>query len=240
MIGLPSVAQDLSHSKSSFTSIESIRSSSTEYETSGYFELSSEEWERHQQLVSELRKYLSDATISPLEVLGIHAEDAFTRREYARRWARIVYEDTQRILEFQRDFDAAMKILVADQPLIDMSRLPSRAAAPEIVPTDRLLLFVTLNCYLCSLAIETILDHLESFKAVDVYFTDITHGDETPIQTWASDHGLDQSLVEAGKITLNFDDGTLEEIYPRANNVPVLLRLRNGIPSPVSLSELKN
>ena len=129
---------------------------------------------------------------------------------------------------------------MADQPLIDVSRLPSRMAAPEIVATDRLLLFVTLDCYLCSVAIETILNHLESFKAVDVYFTDITHGDQTSIQTWASNHGLDPSLVEAGKITLNYDNGTLEDVYPRANNVPVLLRLRNGIPSPVSLSELKN
>lgn len=235
-----SFAQDVSRSTPSFTSIESTSSSSTAYDTSNHLELSSDEWDRHEQLVSELRKYLSNSNISPLEVLGIHAEDAATRREYAKRWARIVYEDTQRVLEFQRDFDAAMRELVADQPLIDVSRLPSRMAAPEIVSTDRLLLFVTLDCYLCSIAIETILKHLETFKAVDVYFTDITYGDETLIQTWASDHGLDPSLVEAGKITLNYDNGTLEEIYPRANNVPVLLRLRNGIPSPVSLSELKN
>ena len=240
MAGQVGVSQDLSRSKHSFTAMEPIRSSSTAHEVSSHIELSAEEWELHDRFVSELRKYLSDSNISPLEVLGIHAEDAMTRREYARRWARIVYEDTQRVLAFQREFDAAMKELVANQPLIDMSRLPSRTATPELVSTDRLLLFVTPDCHLCSIATETILNHLDSFKAVDVYFTDIAFDDETSIQTWASEHALDPSLVEAGKVTLNFDNGTLEQIYPRATNVPVLLRLRKGIPSPVSLSALKN
>lgn len=233
-------AQEVSESHNSQTTITPLKNLAVSNERMQLLELSDQEWERHATLISQFRRYLSDASISPLEVLGIHAEDQISRRQYARRWARIVYEDTQRVLAFQREFDAAMKELVADQPLIDVSKLPSHSDAPELLPTDRLLLFVSQDCYLCSVAIETIVGHLVSFEAVDVYFTDVSRHDETPIQTWALDHELDASLVDSGKITLNFDNGTLERIYPRAREVPVLLRLRNGIVSPVSLSALNN
>lgn len=240
ILEIHALAQEVSESHHAHTTITSLQNFAVSDKHVQTLELSGEEWERHATLLSQFRKYLSDSSISPLEVLGIHADDRVSRRQYARRWARIVYEDTKRVLAFQREFDAAMKELVADQPLIDVSKLPSQSDAPEILSTDRLLLFVSLNCFLCSVAIETIAEHLESVESVDIYFTDIPRHDETPIQTWALDHDLDASLVDAGKITLNFDDGTLERIYPRAREVPVLLRLRNGIVSPVSLSALTN
>ena len=86
-----------------------------------------------------IRGSISPSTISPIEVLGIHARDEAERRRYAEEWARIMYEDAGRILAFQQAYDEAVKRLYPHQPLIDVSRLPGKSAEkPEHQATDRL------------------------------------------------------------------------------------------------------
>ena len=207
-------------------------------ERSDLLNLSPEEWEEHQHLVQNLRQYLSDESISPLEVLGIHAPTTQKRSEYAKRWAQIVYEDTQRVLMFQHAFDQAMEELIGNQPLIDVQKLPSKSDSQAILKTDRILLFVEIDCFLCSDAIGSILERLDIAAGLDIYF--VNQADEADIGLWANQHGINPLDVEQGRVTLNMDLGTLERVYPRAGQVPVLLRLRDGIPSPISLAELGN
>ena len=89
-----------------------------------------------------IRGSISPSTISPIEVLGIHARDEAERQRYAEAWARIMYEDAGRILAFQQAYDAAVKRLYPNQPLIDVSRLPGKSAeTTEFQSTDRLLFF---------------------------------------------------------------------------------------------------
>ena len=45
--------------------------------------LSATEWQRYQQLMQGIRGSVSPATISPIEVLGLHARDSDERRRYA-------------------------------------------------------------------------------------------------------------------------------------------------------------
>ena len=71
-----------------------------------------------------IRGSISPSTISPIEVLGIHAEDAVERDRYAETWARMMREDVARILAFQHAYDEAGRRLFPGEQLIDPNRLP--------------------------------------------------------------------------------------------------------------------
>ena len=51
------------------------------------WDLSDTEWRRYRSLMDGIRGSISPATLSPIEVLGIHARDEAERRRYAERWA---------------------------------------------------------------------------------------------------------------------------------------------------------
>ena len=77
--------------------------------------LSEVEWQRYRQLMQGIRGSISPETISPIEVLGIHARDEAERQRYADAWARALHEDVDRILAFQRAYDAAGKRLYPNE-----------------------------------------------------------------------------------------------------------------------------
>ncbi|MES9958701.1 MAG: hypothetical protein ABW086_16785 [Sedimenticola sp.] len=93
--------------------------------------LTETEWRRYKQLMQGIRGSISPATISPIEVLGIHARDDAERQRYAEVWAHAMVEDAGRILAFQRAYDAATKRLYPNMPLIDISRLPDKTKAKK-------------------------------------------------------------------------------------------------------------
>ena len=93
-------------------------------------------------LMQGIRGSISPETISPIEVLGIHARDEAERQRYADAWARALHEDVDRILAFQRAYDAAGKRLYPNEPLIDVDQLPVKAEATSVFQSsDRLLFF---------------------------------------------------------------------------------------------------
>ena len=51
------------------------------------WDLSETEWQRYQQLMQGIRSSISPSTISPIEVLGIHARDEAELQRYAEEWA---------------------------------------------------------------------------------------------------------------------------------------------------------
>ncbi|MCP4735247.1 MAG: TIGR03759 family integrating conjugative element protein, partial [Bosea sp.] len=109
--------------------------------------LSETEWRRYQSLMQGIRGSVSPATISPLEVLGIHARDEAERRRYAELWAEAMWEDAERILAFQRAYVEAGRRLYPDVPLIDSSRLPEKdKQTTSLGPQDRVLFFTRPDC----------------------------------------------------------------------------------------------
>ena len=54
----------------------------------GQWNLNETEWTRYQTLMRGVRGSVSPATLSPIEVLGIHAQTEAERKDYARRWAK--------------------------------------------------------------------------------------------------------------------------------------------------------
>ena len=131
---------DASHSPQTGTiRIETVRTDQTALSRSDRaraqtWGLSETEWRRYRSLMQGIRGSVSPETISPIEVLGIHARDDAERRRYAELWAQAMWEDAERILAFQRAYVEAGRRLYPGVPLIDPSRLtekrrPDRRAA---------------------------------------------------------------------------------------------------------------
>lgn len=84
--------------------------------------LTVDEIARYQALMRGYRGAVSVSNISPVEVLGIHARDDAERRRYAELLARIMVEDAQRVLAFERERIAAMDRLYPNLKVMDVGR----------------------------------------------------------------------------------------------------------------------
>ncbi|MCY3859294.1 MAG: TIGR03759 family integrating conjugative element protein [Gammaproteobacteria bacterium] len=211
----------------------------TELLDESHWQLDSKELERVEVLREGFRRYISDRQISPLEILGIHARTDAERRRYARRWAAMMVEDAERVLAFQRAYDAAVSELLADQPLIDLAHLPVRVdSTPSFLPTDRLAVFVELGCEICEEILKRALRVGSRIAGVDVYVLGLEKDDKPALHAWANRQGIPPMAVHAKRITLNFDEGLLERVHPRAVDLPVVMRRRGDRLDPIDPWEL--
>ena len=202
-------------------------SATIDAESSDFWGLDQTEWLRYRELKSGVRAHLSVDTISPLEVLGIHAKSEFERKKYARQWARIVYEDAKRVLEFQRVFDDAMHAITQEEPLIDIVRLPHGTSKTQTLEgSDRLILFVETDCAICSTLVPSILGAVPVTVPLDIFFLDSTILlDSRGIDSWLMEYGLVEHVNSNRKVTFNNDGGLLGKLFPRAKRSPILISI---------------
>lgn len=205
------------------------------------------EWQRYQSLLQGIRGSVSPATLSPIEVLGIHARSVEERQRYAEQWAVMMRDDAERILAFQRAYDEAQRRLFPDQRLIDTRALASSVSKPvqaeELAwqSTDRVLFFTDTQCPTCDAVLERLVSQLEHFAGIDLYLIDVAAGEESRIREWAASKQIDPALVSEHKITLNIDAGALDRISAhtgqQGSKLPVLVRRRGDqlMPLPTSL-----
>jgi integrating conjugative element protein (TIGR03759 family) len=202
--------------------------------------LSEAEWHRYLALMQGIRGAISPKTLSPLEVLGIHAETEAERRNYARRFARLMQEDAERLLAFQRAYDQAWREFDPAGRMIDPARLPKRAAAdPMLKPGDRLVLFTRLaaECGSCKTMFDAANSAAETADVpLDIYFTDAKSDDA--IRAWISRQGFDEARIRARKITFNHDRGTLTRAFGVAATTPKLVRKRGPELAPLEPYQL--
>lgn len=193
------------------------------------WDLSEVEWHRYKQLMQGIRGSISPSTISPIEVLGIHARDEAERQRYAEAWARAMREDVDRILAFQRAYDAAGKHLYPNQPLIDIDRLPRKTKETNTFQsTDRLLFFTRADCPACDRLMNTLLKRIDDVSGIDIYLTEVAPEDDAAVREWASIHKIDLEGVRSRRITLNHDGGALDKLTSGQGKVPYILRRRGG------------
>ncbi len=161
------------------------------------------------------------------------------RRKYAERWARAMREDVDRILAFQRAYDAAGKRLFPNERLIDVDRLPPKTSRKDVLrPADRLLFFSRPDCPSCDLLLGKLLNRVEEIAGIDIYLSGIEPGDDAAVRDWASAHEIDPTWVRNRRITLNHDAGALEKLTKGKGKVPyVLCRLGDDL-SPIRASDL--
>ncbi len=207
-----------------------------EAETLGRFareqwNLSEAEWTRYQALMRGIRGSVSPASLSPLEVLGIHAQTEAERKDYARRWARLMHEDTTRILAFQAAYTEASRELNPGGQIIDTRALagpvPQSSPIEWAQPGDRMLLFMPLDCLSCGDFLRAA--HAASAKGaqVDVYLTG--QASDAAILQWAAAQSFDSRAVQAKKITFNRENGELATVAGIGASPPKLIRLRNRV-----------
>lgn len=206
------------------------------------WQLSENEWQRYLFLMQGIRGSISPKSLSPLEVLGIHAETDQERKQYAKRWAKLMREDVERTLAFQRAYTEATLELYGKEPLFDENVLSSLTAVNTAVQNstnnpntlndgDRLLVFIkAAACQQCTLITQQALS-LSAHKKVqvDFYFTDTREPQDNPlIIAWAKQQQLDPQRLAQKTITLNHDKGTYLKVSQKLlADVPVIYLMRN-------------
>lgn len=210
------------------------------------WDLEDSEWQRYQTLMQGVRGSVSPSTLSPIEVLGIHARSTEERRRYAEQWALMMREDAERILAFQRAYDEAQRRLFPSGLIIDPSVVNARKLDQDLVkdlswqPTDRVLFFTDTQCSTCDAVMERLLSQLKQFSGIDLYLVDVSVGQESLIRDWATSKQIDPQWVSEHKVTLNVDAGARSKVATHTGQLgqklPMLV-LRRGdqiTPLPVS------
>ncbi len=211
----------------------------TEQHQAHTWELNESEWRRYRQLMLGIRGSVSDARLSPVEVLGIHARDAAERRHYALRWAEAMRADAERVLAFQRAYDAAAEQLFAGQTLIDAGRLKTVPQMTSALSAgDRVLFFTALQCPPCEAMLVKLLTHLNTVAGIDIYFTDLGPGSEARIRSWADEHAIEPAWVQGRRVTLNIDNGMLASLSGEKSQAPVLFRRRGEAVEALAYADL--
>ena len=223
--------------RDSFTTTNNL--SETDLARARVWELSETEWRRYQQLMQGIRGSISPSTISPIEVLGIHARDEAERQQYVEAWARAMREDVDRILAFQRAYDTAVQRLYPNEPLIDIDRLPGKSSEMNALQsTDRLLLFARPVCPVCDLLVDKLLKRIDEVSGIDIYLMELAPGDDAAVRNWASSHRIEPEWVRSRRVTLNHDAGALENLTNGQGKVPYILRRRGEALSQFPVSDL--
>ncbi len=233
------VTSDTTRTQTENRSVVSTPLSPAERIRAEAWSLSEVEWRRYESLMQGIRGSISAPTISPIEVLGIHARDEAERRRYAEAWTRMMREDVDRILAFQRAYDEAGRRLYPGELLIDPSRLPE--LGPEtnhLGPNDRVLFFTRPECPRCAAVLERLLRRVEQVAGIDIYLGGVPSGDEQAVRDWASGQGVRPAWVKSRRVTLNFDAGALENLTRGQAQAPHLMRRRGDQITPLSASAL--
>ncbi|MDZ7840856.1 MAG: TIGR03759 family integrating conjugative element protein [Gammaproteobacteria bacterium] len=224
----PALAQEASSRASteeSDTRAEASPLTASERAQSQQWALSDTEWRRYKTLMQGIRGRLSP-DISPIEALGIHARSDAERQRYAQMWAKAMREDTERVLQFQRAYDAAWRRLYGNEPLIDPAKL-ARARHTLLQPGDRILFFTRSGCTDCDTLLQALLAKVRQVPrlGLDIYLVD-SDNDDGAVRQWADAHAIPTELVQSRAVTLNHDNGTLMQVSGLTGTVPYIVRRR--------------
>jgi integrating conjugative element protein (TIGR03759 family) len=201
--------------------------------------LSEVEWRRYRQLMQGIRGSISPGTISPIEVLGIHARDEAERQRFAERWAQTMHEDAERILAFQHAYDEVIRRLYPGEYLIDPSRLPEPSEKTgSLEPGDRVLFFTRIECPACDALFDRLVQKIDAIAGIDVYLTGQPSGDDEAVRDWATKHAVQPEWVRTRRVTLNHDAGALKKLTRGEGQVPYLMRRRGEAVSPLRAADL--
>ena len=187
--------------------------------------LSVEEYRRYETLMKGVRGSFSDPRISPIEVLGIHARTPEERRRYADRLVRLLYQDTERVLAFEREVQAAWRRLGA--PMFQNEEDVSFPSDEELLRASkgrRLAVFTALSCRECQDKVRRLLALVDRLSGLDIYVVDAQ--DAKVIGDFAKGLGIRPDLVHERKVTLN-RGRRLFSLYRGDKSLPVLF-VRSG------------
>lgn len=159
-----------------------------------------DEWTRYRTLMQgPLGIYAPH--LDPLTALGIEARTDEERRRYAEIQVRAEARRVEKMLAYQRTYDAAWKRLYPALQRVELNRIPSAMDARE--GPGRLTVFVKDACPPCDQRVRQL---QAAGSAFDIYMVG-SRQDDARIRQWAAKAGIEPASVRAGVITLNHDAG---------------------------------
>ena len=223
---------------------------------SARWQLTEEEYTRYLELMKGPRGSFSVPMITPVEVLGIHAETSAERQKYASLWVELIKADTARVLVFQNTVNNVWKKTYPFEPMINRARVNQLRAAsdskfgplrvnqePALMSlSGRTMFFTRLGCGSCEKQLDTALDLLDLGKiaGLDIYLAGVVHGDDEVIQKWARDRRLPIERLSKRSITLNYDLGVSTMVagkIGRSPSLPMAVQRRGEAYELVALSQ---
>lgn len=160
--------------------------------------LSVEDWTRYRELMQgPLGTY--SPNLDPLTALGIEARSDEERRRFADLQVRAEASRTEKILSYQRAYDAAWQHAFPNAQRIS---LPGSHVS-TLSGNGRLALFVRENCDPCDARARELQAAGSSF---DIYMVG-SQQDDSRLRQWAARVGIDPVKVRNRTITLNHDAG---------------------------------
>lgn len=196
--------------------------------------LTENEFSRYENLMEGVRGSISPSTISPIEVLGIHARNKAEREKYARMWADIMEKDAERILAFQRAYDQAWQEKGGD--IIDVAALSNNNSTSALASSElsapqsqgRTLTLITRidDCTECDQKLQSLLNSLMVDRSLnlDVYFSDSAGKENSYIRQWAVKNNISPSLLKQRRISLNHGGNVMKRHQITANDLPVVFK----------------
>jgi integrating conjugative element protein (TIGR03759 family) len=178
-----------------------LRDAALEEQQARNWGLKTEEWARYRELMRGPLGIYSP-NLDPLTALGIEARSEQERRHYAELQVRAEARRTEKLLSYQREYDAAWKRLYPQLRRASLAATPSssRSSSPD---TARRAVFIKEDCPPCEARVRAL---QAGGGAFDVYVVG-SRGEDARIRRWAARVGVEPAKVRAGTITLNHDAG---------------------------------
>jgi integrating conjugative element protein (TIGR03759 family) len=229
--GIPSAFAQNARSAATTPSVSAIASSpeqaakTRDEQQSRAWNLTGAEWARYQELMAGPLGVYSPH-LDPLTALGIEAQSETERRRYAELQVKAEARRVEKLLTYQRAYDAAWQRLHPGMARVNLSgaRLPAISTVPASGPmSTRLAVFVKADCPPCAARAQTL---QAAGTAFDLYMVG-SQNEDARIRAWAVAARIDPAKVKRGAITLNHDAGRWRALN-LPGELPAVLRQVNG------------
>ncbi|MGQ0697504.1 MAG: TIGR03759 family integrating conjugative element protein [Panacagrimonas sp.] len=182
--------------------------------------LRTEEWARYRELMEGPLGVYSPQ-LDPLTALGIEAHSDEGRRRYAELQVRMEARRVEKLIAYQRAYDAAWQRLAPGQPRVNLPG--AKVPASGNTGSGRLAVFIKADCPPCAQRIQQL---QAAGTAFDLYMVG-SRQDDARVRQWASQAGIDPAKVRARTITLNHDAGRWLSLG-LPGELPAVVREVNG------------
>lgn len=182
--------------------------------------LNGEEWTRYRRIMQGPLG-IHSPNLDPLTALGIEARSEEERRRYAELQVRVEARRVEKMLAYQRAYDAAWQRLFPSQPRVSLPGAKAQGAGNT--GSGRLAVFVKAECPACD---QRVRQMQAAGQVFDLYMVG-SRQDDARILQWATRAGIDPARVRARTITLNHDAGRWLSLG-LPGDLPAVVREVNG------------
>lgn len=236
LVALFAVASSASYSLETTQSVvvtgdvdQSLAKHSEFYESErDYWQLSEEEWKRYLTIKEKSPWSVWENHATPLAILAHYSDSIDDKRRYARINAELDQWRQHVVGQWQAIYNDEREVVHAKYVARMKNRLP---ILENVSPTDTIIYFVDVDGGKCNARCRGVTSRLIKTNA-NIHIYAINTDKQEVVFEWASKASIPIERVNVNQITLNFDNGKLQEI--RQNDLtrpdlPMAYLVRNGL-----------